>query len=380
MRRSISAVVAAGVALFAVMASPMPASAAPDTIEIATTPPASYHYWHFGDLDGSLRVGNNVRTFVADLGLPIDETVRCWASTSTFEYYEQTKSETEWLASPAIPLPDDFTIAPGDTLNVTCVTGEEEYYAGFYIRWTLLAVAGDDEIVALPTDPDTAWSRHSYNYVSPENPTVVPAQPGDSVRVVGPAGTFLPDQPLSGAFGPGNPSTGDFSYLYFSEDAAVSADGSTLTFTLPTDVLPMFDAEPLYARFATGPTTDEFPDGERSERTVWWGGFDLRPSDAPQVASSARAALSLNNALSIQRVKAIAVISVPEYYSSEGTVTFRVDGKPVGTAVVTAESNNRASLLLPKLPRGKHVVTVEFGGSERVAPSVSRAAVLRILL
>lgn len=378
MRRSIEALVVACIAVIAMVSAPLAANAAPaDPIEFTTTPPESYHYWHFGSFDERLSVDSGVRTFVADPGLPIDETVRCWSSTSQQEYVEQTRTEAEWAASPTITLPDDFTVDPGDLVEVTCTTGQEEYYSGFYIRWSLTAVAGGSATKTLPNDPSTAWSRHSYDYVSPEQPTVVPARLGDAVRVTGPVGTFLPDQTLKGAFGLGDPRIG-FDYLYFSEDAVVSADGSTLTFTLPTEVYPLFNDEILYARFATGPTTDEFPDGETSDRTVWWGGFDVS-ADAPVADSSTRIGLALSTALSVQRVRATAVVTVPDASSPAGPVTFLVDGVVVATAAVGTDTRSRASVLLPRLPRGRHLVTVEYGGSSSVSPSVSAPARLRIL-
>ena len=201
-----------------------------------------------------------------------------------------------------------------------------------------------------------------------------------TVRVVGPAGTFFPGEPLDVTLGLGTPTEGIPSPTYYSDDAAISPDGSTVTFTLPDVVSPSFYEQPMFARIINGEQYVQPPTGGwDGAKTEWYGRFDLTPPDGWQVVP-AKIGLSLNTALSFQRVRATVVVAAPEGSSSAGAVGFFVDGMPVGTAQVTDTSNDRASILLPRLKRGYHVVTAQYAGNEDVAPSTSPPASLRILL
>jgi hypothetical protein len=379
MIKSTRAAVAMAVALLTLLATSLPAtaaSAAPDTIEIPTEPPTPFYSWEFIGQP----LGMDSSTLVFDLDLPVaDGSVFCWGGFSSSSF-GRTWTEDEWAADPTIALPD-LPVVPGDRVGVTCHSGDEQgYFDGFDVEWYIDVVESAGESVTLSDDPAYDWFRLRTDFVSKEEPAIVRASAGDAVRVVGPAGTFFPGEPLDVGFGLGTPTEGIPGISYWADDAAVSPDGSTVTFSLPEVVRPSFYEQPMYARIINGEQYVRPASGGWSgTKTEWYGRFDLSPDDSEAV-SSARVGLSLNTALSFQRVRATVVITVPESFSAAGAVAFFVDGVAVGTSQVTETSNNRASILLPPLKRGRHVVTVQYAGNEDVAPSTSPPASLRIVL
>jgi hypothetical protein len=380
MKKSLTASIVA-MAVLTLSAAPLPATAATppadptDTIELRTEPPAPFSLWSFGGIP----IGTDTRTLVIDLDLPVVNEVECWGETSEDESFSRTWTPEGWLAAPTIELDEGFANAPGGYVVVTCRSGNEEYYAGFLVTWSLEVVESAGESLTLSDDPAHAYSRVTNNYVNTAEPAVVAGTPGQPVRLVGPAGTFYSGAPPEAVFGLGNIAHGIFEYYIWAEGEEVAPDGSTVTFTLPATVPAEFYDEPMYAKvYASTPYGPVPGGGSGSTATIWYGGFDLTPPDASPHASSTRISLNHTIALSIQRVRATAVVTTTEPVPLTARVTFLVDGVAIGSAEVSTVG--RADILLPRLQRGWHSVTAEYAGNATVAPSASLPAAMRILL
>ncbi|MGC5171261.1 Ig-like domain-containing protein [Microbacterium sp. DT81.1] len=110
-------------------------------------------------------------------------------------------------------------------------------------------------------------------------------------------------------------------------------------------------------------------------RTTGWSGPVAFEAAA---RSSTFLALERSVGTSRERLTASARVTTALAASAAGTIDFYVDSKLVGSVAVGADG--RASLLLPKLLRGKHSVMATFRGSEAVKSSSSATSLLRILI
>ncbi|MGC5221926.1 Ig-like domain-containing protein [Micromonospora sp. DT81.3] len=109
-------------------------------------------------------------------------------------------------------------------------------------------------------------------------------------------------------------------------------------------------------------------------RTAWSGPVTFEAA-AP---SSTFLALERRVGTSRERLTASALVKSSAGVVAGGTIDFFVDEKLVGSVAVDAKG--RASLELPKLARGKHVVVATFRGTGAVKSSSSAASSLRILI
>ena len=109
-------------------------------------------------------------------------------------------------------------------------------------------------------------------------------------------------------------------------------------------------------------------------RTAWSGPVSFEAA----ASSSTYLALERRVGTSRERLTASALVKSSAGVVSGGTMDFFLDSKLVGSVVVDAKG--RASLELPKLARGKHVVVATFRGTGAVKSSSSAASSLHILI
>ena len=109
-------------------------------------------------------------------------------------------------------------------------------------------------------------------------------------------------------------------------------------------------------------------------RTAWSGPVSFEAA----ASSSTFLALERRVGTSRERLTASALVKSSAGVVAGGTMDFFLDSKLVGSVVVDAKG--RASLELPKLARGKHVVVATFRGTGAVKSSSSAASSLHILI
>ncbi|MGC5171282.1 Ig-like domain-containing protein [Microbacterium sp. DT81.1] len=154
----------------------------------------------------------------------------------------------------------------------------------------------------------------------------------------------------------------------------VAADGSTLTFTIPSILSDRFirlNNLELYAHSSNGKPISTT---QSVSRAVYWSApitFDTirRSTTTLQLSRSVTFA-----ALGVQ---AVATVAPAGGSVTGGTVQFLVDGRRVGTAPVTTDGTAR--YWLPRLSRGTHSVIATYTGSNGTDSSTSAPATLKVL-
>jgi hypothetical protein len=94
------------------------------------------------------------------------------------------------------------------------------------------------------------------------------------------------------------------------------------------------------------------------------------------VRAKSSTALSLSRHFSVRERATTATIHVTaDGDLAGGTVQLTVGGRPVG-GLISLDAKGRATVTLPALGRGIHLVRAEFSGTGEIAPSTSGPEVL----
>ena len=79
----------------------------------------------------------------------MDRNVECWGQGPDFKSFGRSWTGKEWLTDPTMSL-TDYPLVAGEYIVVTCRSGNEEYYDGFYIEWSLDMVDAGESVSLWP--------------------------------------------------------------------------------------------------------------------------------------------------------------------------------------------------------------------------------------
>ena len=329
------------------------------------------HYWSYGSdpRNGdpiTLTIGPDTRTLVLDVDIePLGPVVCTFANPEDFGPLATAQWTAEEWSSDApktFPIPEHT----GGTHVARCISGGADQ-PNWIIEWWIYSQEEDTRTEVVLTDDEYLYStRDTDQYDSPG-----PARPvtsGDIVRISGAPGTWPQDENVrvllfSGAILQAPPIS--------IPGAIVSADGSTVEFEMVAEPSPGYFRPDATFQVRASSSTEGPP--VHTEATSFKAPLVYVAEAPPTVAIT----LSARYALSFQRVTATAVVKTASTPTPDGTVSFAVNGKSVGT--VPLGSDGTATFRLPKLAKDRYSVTATFTPATGSPPTVSPGAWLRVL-
>ncbi|MGC5171292.1 Ig-like domain-containing protein [Microbacterium sp. DT81.1] len=362
-RRSLSrAAIAVGAVIALVAADSSAYAAEPPTIVIPTTGGTTSVTWTHPlptSIDPSA-TSLMIHSYEQAEG----ETVHCTLLLFDSPLVTATFTAEEWDA----PGPVEMGIPDGalsdGVSDLTCTSDGGE--TNWTIYWSL-DTSGTGGMNSVDQDDDFFY--HAKHTVFDPGPSHV-ISPGATVLLEGP--WEYPEPEWNGyASATLTSSNARFAPINLSPTFPGS-DPYGLVVQIPTDLPAGFTDTPATLAAASGGSREA--GGSFSWRTSWSGPVSFGAA-AP---SNTFLALERSLGTSRERLTASARVTTAAGVDVAGTMDFFVDSKLVGSVAVAADG--RASLLLPKLPRGKHVVVATFRGTDAVKSSSSAASSLRILI
>ncbi|PJJ70524.1 Ig-like domain-containing protein [Diaminobutyricimonas aerilata] len=367
-RRTIAVALVAGALT---LGGPMAAAAADTTgavVHFAAGPAQEHRDRVFGTAAPPILVGPATTRLAIDTDVAaVQDLVVCTLSASGEWVGERAFSGAEWTADPVVPI-EAGAVVPGDgrSYELDCRSGAIDW-AGWRDTWVLTPDAGAASTVELSTDEPDRIDVRAYHGSITEAPVAL--HPGDRIEVAGGPGTWEGSTAAGELRAYGRDAWERVTGL----EGTVSADGSVLSFTLPSELHP----EHLAAINWIEISSSAGESSEETRRTFWV--HSARISEAVAAPTTTRVAVSSTTAFSFQRVSATVVVGAAGTAAPTGRVAVLIDGERVATATLTTASNGRASVTLPRVDRGRHTVTAQFEGSPTFAPSTSANALLRVL-
>lgn len=370
--RSGSLAAASGVAVtmgvvIALGASVMPATAAePATVVIPTVGGSITETWDYLptviDPDAAaLRVDS----YTPAAGPTVDCTLNAYESVAA----TQSFAAADWNAPGPVVLALPAGAVQAGLANLVCqstgvaASGGEAHWSIVWYLDSETGIGGTDLVDQ--DDSELVYYRQGTDFA-----------PGPVSRVV-PGSTVL----LEGRWVYGVPEDDGFSSAsLISSDARFAPidlpvryqelGNRAVVVVIPTDLPAGFTDAPASLEVSTGSYSG---DGIHVRDTSWTGQVVF----AAAQSSTTSLALERRFGTSRERLSASAVVATSSAAVAHGTVDFYLNQKLIGSAPVDA--SGRASVVLPRLPRGKHFVTAAFRGTDVVATSSSAASSIRVL-
>ncbi len=272
-------------------------------------------------------------------------------------------------------------MSSGASYDLVCRSGSVESTYG-RADWSFTATAGAPPVVRVSNADRTLVAATITRLYDADEGAGRTVQAGQRFRVVGAPGTW----PVPS----GSETGGSFVSLTSSDlradsallgAATVSANGASLSFVIPTDLgYQFYDGEDVLVRVSadrTSPGSATTP--QRTMASEWRTPVKITSTG---VTTTTRVNLSSSVALSTQQVRATATVvtTVPIPPESPFTeVTFKVDGRAVGTVEFFVIGGPKPSILLPRLAPGRYQITAEYAGGFNSKPSTSPAVTLLIV-
>jgi len=389
-RRSITVAIGLGVLsmlLLAPLAPPAtarggpvpPAVSAPVTEFVLGPPVHAYRAQYGNTMRGEFVVGPSTTKAIIDVSVPsFGSTVTCGHRDDLGVEAPATEfTAEEWDRGPSLDIARPRRAEGWEGFFCSNSDPVEKWELG----WTAVVVAEAPAVLALTDDP-IALSSSSDRYTHRHEGTTTVVL-GSRIRLVGAPGRWrtADEKPYLWA---GLCCWADEGSQAL-EEARVSRDGAVFGFTMPTELEPfLLVAGDITIDVGTGTGTSP----QTYPGYLKWTEF-LAVVEVVEPSTTV-VRLSTPVTLSFLRTPVRVLVESTGSTPPVGVVTFRVDGRTVGSTLLRRSDGGRARFTLPRLPRGDHTVTATFGGSPAEilpefvhelgkAPSASASTRLRVL-
>lgn len=364
-RRSVSRAAVAVGAVMSLVASASPATAAEaptvviPTIVIPTINGTTSEHWEYQNtvIDPgatSLRIDAYVRAGGA--------TVDCTLHGSESPLITATFTAEEWNASGPVEMDlPDGTLSEGVS-SLDCASGTSSQWS---ILWHLETGEGGTDLI----DQDDSRLLYYVNDRTFESGPSHEIAPGATVLLAGPWEYGVSEED---GFSRASLTSSDPRFASIDLPVAYQESGEYgLLVQIPSGLPAGFTDAPATLAAESGSYSGA---GDHLRNTSWAGPVVFGVAEP----SSTFLALERRFGTSRERLTASAVVTTEDGPVGAGTIDFFLNSKRAGSA--TVDEHGRASILLPKLPRGKHFVVATFRGTDAVKSSSSGALSVRILI